>query len=126
MIKEQNDQAAAFYKRACEIDPQAAFAWNNLAAIWSTAEPLQLEKALKASNTAIGIESDPRFYDTRGQILVQLERWEEAVRDLEIAVSGSIPNLEDAHRGLVASYEALGKSELADAHRRMIAANSGK
>ena len=121
LLKKNTSKAIEFYTRACKMDPSASFAWNNLASIWSTSEPLQLGNALKAANRAIGLNPDPNFYDTRGQIFVKLQRWEDAINDLEFALSGSIPNLADAHRSLATCYDALGKPEQAQAHKEILA-----
>lgn len=126
LINNQPQAAVAFYREACKFDPKASFAWNNLASIWSTSPPLRIEHALKAANRAIELNPDPRFYDTRGQIFVKLKRWQDAINDLEIAISGTIPNAVDAHRSLIKSYEALGQSELANAHQKLMASIDAK
>lgn len=119
LIKSEDVKAVSYYRRVCNLNPEASFAWNNLAAIWGKSSE-QLNNALKASDRALALRSDPRFYETRGQILFKLKRYADAIRDLESAVSGAVPNPEDAHRSLMKSYEALGQKEQAAAHRAML------
>jgi Tfp pilus assembly protein PilF len=49
--------------------------------------------------------------------MVKLQRWKEAVDDLEFAVNG-IPDSPQVHSSLASAYEALGQSQLARAHRQ--------
>lgn len=115
-----NDQLAVAkqaYQSACKKDVQSAYAWNNLAWIWSNSDPIDMEMALRCADKAMKAKRDPNFFETRGQILVKLERFEEAAHYLERALNASIPNPEDAHRSLATIYTALGKSEKAAAHK---------
>lgn len=105
------------YELACQKDPQSAYAWNNLAWIHSNQQPIDLDLALQCAQKAIDAKNDSNFYETQGQILVKLERWEEAARSLEHALNGTIPNPQDAHRSLATIYTALGRTEQAAAHR---------
>ncbi len=58
----------------------------------------------------------PYFRDTRGQILVKLGRYQDAIPDLEVALQA--PELaKDVHRALALAYEGLGLKDLAEAHR---------
>jgi|GEM_PF-4111605 len=125
LINNRPKKAEGFYKEACKFDPKASFAWNNLASIWSTSLPYRLDNALKAANRAIELNPDPRFYDTRGQIFLKLKRWQDSINDLETAINGTIPNPSDAHRSLIKCYNALGQSELAEAHQKLMASFSG-
>ena len=117
LTTEQLETAKSAYHQACEKDAQSAYAWNNLAWIYSNEEPVKLEKALECTERAIAAKNDPNFFETRGQILVKLQRWEEAARFLERALNGMIPNPQDAHRSLATIYTALGKPEQAAAHK---------
>ena len=114
---DQMDEAKHAYEMACEKDPKSAYAWNNLAWILSNHEPIQLEEALRCTQRALETIDDPNFFETRGQILVRLQRWEEAAQYLERALNASIPNPADAHRSLATIYTALGKPEQAAAHQ---------
>jgi len=118
----KNDYATAnhFYELACEQDPNSAFAWNNIAWILGNIEPVKIREALDAANTAIAYFPDPQFFETRGQILMKLEKWTEAIADFQRAINGQIPNSADAHRSLAAAYDQLGHVEQAAAHRSTI------
>jgi tetratricopeptide (TPR) repeat protein len=110
--------ALKFYSAGCVIDPQTGRGWNNSAWILANAEPVRLDEALAAANRAIGIESgNPEFLETRGQILLKLKRWQEAVNDLSGALNGNLANAADIHRALAIAYEELGQREQANAHR---------
>ncbi len=105
--------------RVVEGDPQHATAWNNLA--WALAqEPgSDLPWALEAVNRAIDLSPEVRFRETRGQILVALGRWQEAVDDLEAALH-SMPNAAVIHASLAKAYAALGNDDLAEMHRQQV------
>ena len=119
MIQQDYPNATAFYTRTCKIDSKSSFAWNNLAWLWGNIEPLNMENALRASNKAVELNPDARFFETRGQLHRSLKNWDQAIKDLERAVSGSVPNVIDAHRGLAEAYEAIGMQEQANAHRAL-------
>ena len=94
-----------------------AYSWNNLAWINSNVEPINLNKALELTDRALDAKQDANFYETRGQILVKMERWEEAIQNLEQAIRQAVPNPENAHRALAVIYDKLNKPERAAAHR---------
>jgi tetratricopeptide (TPR) repeat protein len=99
-------------------DDGNAIAWNNYA--WALAqEPAQdLAKALAAANRALELSPEEfRFRETRGQVLVALGQWEEAVKDLEFALNG-MPDVTEIHSALATAYEHLGEKALADIHRQ--------
>lgn len=95
--------------------PEDAAAWNNLAFVMLK-HGADLNQALAAAETAV--KSDPNnfhYRETRGQILVQLGRWQGAIGDLEFAVNG-LPNVSSIHAALAKAYAAVGNSELAAIH----------
>ncbi len=101
-----------------ESDESNAIAWNNYA--WALAQPPEprYEEALAAVNEALEREpNEVRFRETRGQVLVELGRWDEAVVDLELALNG-ILDAGPVHTALATAYEHLGMAELAAVHRR--------
>ncbi len=106
--------------RVVAEDPKHAVAWNNYA--WALAqEPdSDLAKALDAVNHALEIAPEEfRFRETRGQTYLALERWQEAVDDLEFALNG-MPDLAAIHASLATAYDKLGQTELADIHRQHV------
>ena len=62
-------------------------------------------------------KDDFRFRQTRGQILLRLERYQEAVNDLEYALNG-MPDVPTIHQSLSKAYDALGNRQLAAFHQR--------
>lgn len=92
-------------------------AWNNLAFVMLK-RGKDYDQALIASNSAI--DSKPtnfHFRETRGQILVKLKRWKDAIPDLEFALNG-IPESHDIHAALAEAYAAIGDKTLAKAHQQ--------
>jgi predicted Zn-dependent protease len=76
-----------------------------------------MENALAAVNKALEISPDQfRYRETRGQILVRLGRWKDAIQDLEFAANG-LPGSAEVHRSLAKAYDALGDQQLARVHR---------
>jgi predicted Zn-dependent protease len=91
---------------------------NNLAWVLMQDEDPDLERALKVADSALAMAPDrAEIRETRGQILLGLERWKEAVAELELALQelGGRPRL---HRGLAEGYRRLGETELAEEHQR--------
>jgi tetratricopeptide (TPR) repeat protein len=104
-------------RRATTKDPSRSLAWNNYAWVVLQEPEGDLEDALVAVNKALAIRPEEfRFRETRGQLLVRLGRWQEAVQDLEYAANG-MPESRDIHRSLAEAYDALGEKQLAQVHR---------
>lgn len=114
------DLAVRLLERATTAMPESAPAWNNLAwALMSADDPAQREQSLAASNRAVELEPDSVSYrETRGQILVKLQRWDAAVADLEYALNG-LPDSKPTHAALATALEALGENDQAAAHRAL-------
>jgi tetratricopeptide (TPR) repeat protein len=113
----ERDKAILYLKRATHKDPRNAVAWNNYAWLIAQDPHGDLEDALKAVNTALEIRpGEIRFRETRGQVLVRLGRWREAIGDLEFAANG-LPQSRDIHLSLAKAYDALGDQQLARVHR---------
>ncbi len=109
------------FEQVLRQDPTFAGVANNLAWLLSQTDPVDLERALTMANRAV--EADPSnaiFRETRGQILVQLQQWEQAVSDLEFALNGS-PDPHEIHLALASAYERLSQPALAQAHRQAAA-----
>jgi tetratricopeptide (TPR) repeat protein len=99
--------------------PMSDVILNNLACVIYQKEGGDLERALALSETAIKRNPNPapHYLETRGQILRKLERWIDAIPDLEAALA--VPALAaEAHRGLAECFENLGDKELSDQHRQ--------
>jgi tetratricopeptide (TPR) repeat protein len=112
------DKAQFFLNQSVSKDPKNAVAWNNLACALLQQEKGPLDKALAASNKAVELKPDDfRFRETRGEILLKLSRWQEAVDDLEYALNG-LPDAIVIHQSLGKAYDAIGNKELAAVHRQ--------
>ncbi len=114
------EDARQFLETATARDETDPVAWNNYAwVLGEGANPL-LDEALIAVNRALELApKEHRFRETRGQILLRLQRWQEAVEDLEFAING-LPKLDSIHRSLATAYTALGQDELAHLHEMQV------
>lgn len=109
-------KAIRFLRKSVQMEPRADISWNNLAQTLATMTPPDLVEAERCVNEALAINSAPATYhETRGQIMVKLQRWPEAVRELETALQQT-PADSQIHRGLALAYEQLGDQDLADFH----------
>jgi tetratricopeptide (TPR) repeat protein len=101
---------------AVERMPQNYAAWNNLAWLYSNRPQPDYQAGLEAVERALAINpQDFHSRETRGQLLVRLERWEEAIEDLEYAIN-QLPDNPDVHAALAQAYRAVGNDDLADIH----------
>ncbi|QDV82981.1 hypothetical protein [Planctomycetes bacterium TBK1r] len=93
---------------------------NNLAVTLSqNGDTAKLPQALRLSDAALDqLPGHPYLLETRGQILLRMERYEEAIVDLEAALKE--PAMRPlAHPSLAIAYEKLGEDDLAEQHRRL-------
>lgn len=80
-------EAKVHLELAAREQPNVPTVLNNLAVAIAGMEGGDLEQALKLSNAAIAQHRDhPYLLETRGQILVKLQRWQEAIASLEPAL----------------------------------------
>ena len=95
---------------------------NNLAIALVRDNKDNAERALEIANSALEILNDHRdVLSTRAEVLIALERWDEALRDLEVSLSKGANSL--TFRLLLSQvYEALGEATLAEENRRIILA----
>jgi tetratricopeptide (TPR) repeat protein len=122
LMNEDHDLAELHLEKAAEQLPRSAAILNNLAVALAMRPEPDYERALKVSNQAITqvLNPTPHFYETRGQILYRMERFREAISDLERALAA--PSLAaDAHALLATCYEQVGDTELAEGHREQAA-----
>ncbi len=104
------DDALRWYEKAVQLDNQNHLALNNYA--YSLAEQgKELERALQMVNRALAIRSNlGTYYDTRGWIYYKLGRYEEALKDLRLAVD-TAPTTADLRYHLAAVYAKLGRRQ---------------
>ncbi len=98
---------------------------NNLAVALSKRDKPDLERALAFAESAVArVPDHPYIRETRGQILVALKRYVEAIPDLEFALRA--PELAGpVHQSLSVAYAAMGDQQAATEHSRLASA-SGK
>ncbi len=113
-------ETALFHlERAYQLDEQLAPVANNLAWVLAHRDPPDLDRALAIINSVLDRwPNDGNYRDTRGQILVKLERWNEALDDLERALP-QMPSNVALHQALAVAYRNLGQEPLAEKHEEL-------
>lgn len=123
----QNARDAVWHlERAYKLDASLADLANNLAWVLAHDEHhADPERALTLINSVLETKPDHAAYiETRGQILVKLKRWDEALDDLERALPEYQQNIQ-LHESLATVYENIGQTSLASKHAN-VAANLRK
>ncbi|MGI9517040.1 MAG: tetratricopeptide repeat protein [Pirellulaceae bacterium] len=106
------------FKLSFDGDPRTAIIINDIAWLLSTMKE-QHEDAERLVNVAIDTWSgSAKLYQTRGEILMAMGRHEEAVTELEYAVS-KIENDPRAHMVLAECYEQMERPEEAEQQREL-------
>ena len=96
---------------------------NNLAWVYAQQEQADHAKALELIDRAIRIyPGAPELLETRGNVLMKLERWDEAIVELEKALS-KLPKRTRLHKLLSEAYREIGDQRTADVHERMKSKN---
>jgi tetratricopeptide (TPR) repeat protein len=103
-------------EQAYKLSPDLPEVANNFAWVLSRCDRPDLERALTILNKAIDLNNQPEIRETRGQVLLKLGRYQEAVTDLEFAVN--FLKLPEVHESLAEAYDKLGATELAEQHRK--------
>jgi len=119
--EERWDEARLHLEQAYRLDSRLPALLNHLAwAVTQGATP-DLERALRLSDEAVKLAvGEPDLRATRGRILARLQRWQDALTDLEAALAASGERGE-LHTDLVEVYTALGDPEMAERHRALAA-----
>ena len=106
------------WEQAARLDPSMPAYANNLAWALAISPEPDLPRALATIDPVVArYPNDPRFRETRGQVLAKLGRWKDALPDLQSALlvySGS----RELHRALAATYDHLEAPGMAAEHRR--------
>jgi hypothetical protein len=114
----EHAEARLHMEQAYRAGPQLAIVGNNLAWMLTHSEPRQLPRALELINSVLRQYPDAgRFRGTRGHVLVEMKRWDEALPDLVAAlpVDGHDPSL---HEALADVYRRLGSPAMAAEHEK--------
>lgn len=112
LMENRPDEAKTHLALASKSDIPMPGVLNNLAVAIAAQEGGDLEEALRLANSAIERLQHPYLYETRGQILFKMHRYEDCILDLEKGLQA--PELSAAiFPSLIASYEKLGNPTLA-------------
>ncbi len=118
---DEKETAIFHFERAYKLDETLGPVANNLAWILTHKEEPQLPRALELIASVLRQWPENAAYrDTKGQILVKMERWHEALDDLEFALRG-IPEDSNLHTALATTYAKLGRHRLAEKHLELAA-----
>ena len=94
---------------------------NNMAVAMYQMDNPQLDRALTLVNAALErLPNHPYIRETRGQILLRMKKYQDAIRDLEFAV-GVQELAKNVHLSLVDAYTSIGQADLAEEHRQLAA-----
>ena len=103
-------------KQAYQLDNNLVFAANNLAYQEILTEDGDLESGLQLITDVLQkFPNSHAFRETRGQLLTRMQRYEEALSDLEYALA-KFPEDQKLHESLSRCYQELGQPSLADRH----------
>ncbi len=100
-------EATRHLTSAYDLDPSMSVLANNLAWVLAHGEEPKLESALAVIDTVL--EKHPHiaaYRDTRGQILVKMQRWDDALKDLQFALR-EMPESPAVHNALSLTYRNL-------------------
>ena len=114
----KDDEARTHWEQAHNVDEKMPLITNNLAWALAYREPADPERALGLIDRALVLTpKDPRLHGTRGQILVKLDRYKDAVTELEFALTLG-ENTPGIHEALAKAYDGLKMPDLAAEHRK--------
>jgi tetratricopeptide (TPR) repeat protein len=94
---------------------------NNLAYLLAKVEPPDLQRAIKLADAAVAAApNNAHFRETRGEVLLKLQRYRDAAAELELALA-QLKDLPAIHASLAEAYQHLGDAELAAKHKALAA-----
>lgn len=112
--KGEDEKARVHLEQAFKLNTQLPELANSYAWLVAISPPFDLQRALKLIDAVVETAPEnPKYRDTRGQILTRMGKYEEALKDLEFAVQ-EMPNSRSVHRSLEYCYRNLGMKEKAD------------
>ena len=111
-------EARNHWEQANRLDPGITLVANNLAWLLAHREPIDLTRAGDLIDQALARSpGDPRLHGTRGEVLIKMGRWKDAVSEIEAALAGGA-NTPALHAALATAYDRLGMPEMAAEHRK--------
>jgi len=118
------EEARKHFALAFDSASQLPVVANNMALILTVGDKPDLPRALAIIQSVLErFPNNPSFRETRGQILVRLRRWQEAVADLEFALP-QLTATHTTHVALAEAYRGLGLRDLAAEHERLAKGSS--
>ena len=106
-------------EQAYRLDSRLPALLNHLAWALTQGETPDLERALRLADEAVKLAADqPQMRAVRGRILARLQRWQDALTDLEAVLADS-EEPDGLHAVLAEVYTALGDTEMAERHQRL-------
>lgn len=119
LFENQFDTAKKELQLAIADGAQMPGVLNNLAMAILSSDSADLQGAFQMSELANQLlPNHPYLRDTRGQILVKMKRYEEAIPDLEFALRAQ-EIARAAHASLALVYRELGNEQLATLHESL-------
>jgi len=116
--RRQPEAARQHFTLAYETASQLPYVANNMAMILTVGDKPDLPRALAIIESVLArFPNNPNFRETRGEVLVRLGRWREAVADLEFALP-LLASKRATHEALARAYRGMGLRELAAEHER--------
>jgi tetratricopeptide (TPR) repeat protein len=114
------EAAKSHLEQARLLNPNTPVVLNNLAWVLAGRGSDQMTTALEYANQAVKLQPyQANFRDTRGQIHIRLENWQEGIADLEEALR-KLKGSEQIHTSLAKGYEALGRTDMAALHQTRV------
>jgi len=112
--------ADQLYERATRAAPEWSRTWNNWAYVLNTAFPQRRQEALTLADRALALDPDnPDYYETRGMIYFNLQQYELAIADLEVAING-VNDLDAVAQALADSHRQLGNIAVANLYQSQV------
>jgi tetratricopeptide (TPR) repeat protein len=118
------EEAEKHLEQALAQNARVPATLNNLAWLLASKKDPDLDRAFRLSDQAVKLApGTPEVMETRGQILLKLGKWQEALADLErvLPYYTQVPRLEPnrpmLHAAISLAYEKLGNAEMAALHR---------
>ncbi len=119
LTAERFDEASRHLEFSFRVAPDDPVVCNNLAfALTMRSEPDHSRAYKVASRSLQQLPRHPDVLETRGRALLGLRRFEEALSDLQLALSQST-NAAEVHRLLAEAYDGLGDERMAKRHREL-------
>lgn len=119
MIANQPDEAIRWLEKARALQPKNPVILNNLAFALVKAEEPDPKQALPLINQALElVPSQPEFHFTRAEVYAALNRWDDVILDLTVALDAG-RNGAEVHELLAKAYTETGQKSLAAEHEKI-------